>query len=81
MPVAVSTQPTPYQTEQLIRVTSAIALELIKAHDACQTVSLNEIRNKMSKKYNFSGVPCLVDIISAVPDEYKKALLPTLDSR
>ena len=81
MPVAVSTQPTPSQTEQLIRVTSAIALELIKAHDAGQTVSLNEIRNKMSKKYNFSGVPRLVDIISAVPDEYKKALLPKLKAR
>jgi elongator complex protein 3 len=82
MPAAVSSNSVvPSQAEQLILVTSAIALELIKAHDAGQTVSLNEIRNKMSKKFNYSGVPRLVDIISAVPDEYKKALLPKLKAR
>jgi hypothetical protein len=81
MPVAVSGPAAPSQAEQLIKVTSAIALELIKAHDTGQTVSLNEIRNKASKKFNFSGVPRLVDIISAVPDEYKKVLLPKLKAR
>jgi elongator complex protein 3 len=35
----------------------------------------------MSKKYGFGGVPRLVDIISAIPDEYKKALLPKLKAR
>ena len=71
----------PSQAEQLLRVTSAIAAELIKAHDANQTVSLNELRAKMSKKYGFGGVPRLVDIISAIPDDYKKALLPRLKAR
>lgn len=71
----------PSQAEQLLRVTSGIAAELIKAHDAGQTVSLNELRAKMSKKYGFGGVPRLVDIISAIPDDYKKALLPKLKAR
>lgn len=71
----------PSQAEQLLRVTSAIAAELIKAHDANETVSLNEIRARLSKKYGFSGVPRLVDIISAVPDDYKRALLPKLKAR
>lgn len=35
----------------------------------------------MSKKYGFGGVPRLVDIISAIPDDYKKALLPKLKAR
>lgn len=35
----------------------------------------------MSKKFGFGGVPRLVDIISAIPDEYKKALLPKLRAR
>jgi elongator complex protein 3 len=64
-----------------LRVTSGIAAELIKAHDANQTVSLNELRAKMSKKYGYGGVPRLVDIISAIPDDYKKALLPKLKAR
>ena len=71
----------PSQAETLLRVTSGIAAELIKAHDANQTVSLNELRAKMSKKYGFGGVPRLVDIISAIPDDYKKALLPKLKAR
>ena len=71
----------PSQAETLLRVTSGIAAELIKAHDANQTVSLNELRAKMSKKHGFGGVPRLVDIISAVPEEYKKALLPKLKAR
>ena len=71
----------PSQAETLLRVTSGIAAELIKAHDANQTVSLNELRAKMSKKHGFGGVPRLVDIISAIPDDYKKALLPKLRAR
>lgn len=71
----------PSQAEQLLRVTSGIAAELIKAHDSDTSVSLNEIRARISKKYSFGGVPRLVDIISAIPDEYKKALLPKLKAR
>ncbi|KAG1805394.1 histone acetyltransferase ELP3 [Suillus variegatus] len=71
----------PSQAEILLRVTSGIATELIKAHDSNQTVSLNELRAKISKKYGFSGVPRVVDIISAIPDEYKKVLLPKLHAR
>lgn len=71
----------PSQAETLLRVTSGIAAELVRAHDANQTVSLNELRTKMSKKYGFGGVPRLVDIISAIPDDYKKALLPKLRAR
>lgn len=71
----------PSQAEILLRVTSGIAAELVKAHDANQTVSLNELRAKMSKKHGFGGVPRLVDIISAIPDDYKKALLPKLRAR
>ena len=71
----------PSQAEILLRVTSGIAAELIKACDANESVSLNEIRAKLSKKHGFGGVPRLVDIISAIPDDYKKALLPKLKAR
>jgi elongator complex protein 3 len=71
----------PSQAEQLLRVTSGIAAELIKAYDAKETVSLNEIRAKVSKKHGYGGVPRLVDIISAIPEDYKKALLPRLRAR
>lgn len=62
-------------------MTSGIAAELIKAHDVNQTVSLNELRARISKRFGFGGVPRLVDIISAIPDDYKRALLPKLKAR
>lgn len=65
----------------MLRVSSAIALELMNAHDAGKTVNLNELRARLSKKSGYSGVPRLVDIISAVPEDYKKALLPKLKAR
>lgn len=71
----------PSQAEILLRVTSGIAAELIKAYDGNESVSLNEIRAKLSKKHGYGGVPRLVDIISAIPDDYKKALLPKLKAR
>ena len=71
----------PSQAEQLLRVTSGIAAELIRAHDANESVSLNELRARLSKKFGYGGVPRLVDIISAIPDDYKKALLPNLRAR
>jgi len=71
----------PSQAEILLRVTSGIAAELIKAYDSGQSVSLNEVRAKISKKHGYGGVPRLVDIISAIPDDYKKGLLPKLRAR
>jgi elongator complex protein 3 len=71
----------PSQAEQLLRVTSGIAAELIRAHAAGETVSLNELRAKLSKKHGYGGVPRLVDIISAIPDEHKRDLLPKLRAR
>lgn len=69
------------QAEALIRVCSAIALELVKAHDEGRSVNLNALRAQQSKRFQYGGVPRLVDIIAAVPDEHKKALLPKLRAR
>jgi elongator complex protein 3 len=69
------------QAEILLKVTSAIALELMNAHDSGKTINLNEIRARHSKRSGYGGVPRLVDIISAVPEDYKKALLPKLKAR
>lgn len=79
--VQTSKPSTPSQAEILLRVTSGIASELIKAHESNTPISLNVLRASQSKKYAFKGVPRLVDIISAIPDEWKKVLLPRLKAR
>ncbi|KAG9127021.1 Elongator subunit [Ceratobasidium sp. 392] len=80
MPVATN-EKGPSQAELLIRCCSAIARELIDANNAKKTVSLNEIKARVCKQMGYGGVPRLVDIISAVPEEHKKALLPKLKAR
>ncbi|ELU44759.1 histone acetyltransferase, putative [Rhizoctonia solani AG-1 IA] len=79
MPVA--TEKGPSQAELLIRCCSAIAKELIDANNSKKKVSLNEIKARVCKQVGYGGVPRLVDIISAVPEEHKKALLPKLKAR
>lgn len=71
----------PSQAELLLRTTSHIASSLIKAHESNTTISLNVLRAQASKKFGFGGVPRLVDIISAIPDEWRKVLLPRLKAR
>ncbi|QRW27451.1 Pol II transcription elongation factor [Rhizoctonia solani] len=76
-----STEKGPSQAELLIRCCSAIAKELIDANNSKKKVSLNEIKARVCKQVGYGGVPRLVDIISAVPEEHKKALLPKLKAR
>ncbi|KAG9038891.1 Elongator subunit [Tulasnella sp. JGI-2019a] len=79
--MAVGNNEGPSQTDLLLRVCSAIACELITAHQAGRSANLNELRNKTAKKYGLGGAPRLVDIISAVPEEWKKTLVPKLKAR
>ncbi|TIC15824.1 hypothetical protein E3Q08_03104 [Wallemia mellicola] len=71
----------PSQASQMLLVSQAIVSELVQAQEKGQSVSLNDIRIKQCKKHKISGVPKLVDIIAAIPDEHKKTLLPMLKAR
>lgn len=41
-------------------------------------VNLNALRGQISKKYKLSSVPPLTSIIAAIPEHYKKYLMPKL---
>ncbi len=58
-----------------------IIKELIEAHDRNETVDLNKVKCKASAKYGLPVQPRLTDIISAVPIQYKKILLPKLRAK
>lgn len=55
-----------------------IVQTLIKAHKENRDVNLNGLKTKIAAKYGLSSSPRLVDIIAAVPIEYKKVLIPKL---
>lgn len=68
-------------TECLLRVCADIAAQLVQAHEESQAVSLNAIRGAACKKHGYGGVPRLTDIIAAIPDTHKRALVPALRAK
>ncbi|NXX49662.1 ELP3 protein, partial [Tricholaema leucomelas] len=54
---------------------------LIEAHEQGKDVNLNKLKTKTSAKYGLSAQPRLVDIIAAVPPQYRKALVPKLKAK
>ena len=59
----------------------AIVDSLISAYDAQETVDLTRIRKEACKTYKLPSAPRIVDIISAIPREYKSKILPYLRSK
>lgn len=64
--------------EKKVIVVAEIVQNLIKAHKDKQTVNLNSLKTKIASKYGMATSPRLVDIIAAVPMDYKKILVPKL---
>ena len=71
----------PAQAEALVKCCSEIVSELARAHETRETIDLNVLRYKVSKKHKLHGNPRLVDIIAAVPESLKAALLPKLKAK
>lgn len=67
--------------ELMVMTVTEIVNLLIQAHQQGKDVNLNRIKSKISSKYGLSSQPRLVDIIAAVPQEYKKILLPKLKAK
>jgi len=67
--------------ERMVMVIGEIIQDLVKSHDEGKDVNLNKLKTKISSKYGLETTPRLVDIIAAVPNEYKKSLLPKLKAK
>lgn len=68
--------------EELMGISvSEIVSELIKAHEQNKDIDLNRVKCKISSKYGLPSQPRLVDIIAAVPQQYKKILVPKLKAK
>lgn len=67
--------------ELRVTVVAEIIQELIKAHHEGKDVNLNRLKTRIASKYGLETSPRLVDIIAAVPPEYKKILVPKLKAK
>jgi elongator complex protein 3 len=75
----------PPENERYMRCCADIASALIQDYEAQangsapkKDLNLNALRGQMSKKHYLSTQPPLTAIIAAVPEHYKKYILPKL---
>lgn len=75
----------PPENERYMSACSDIVNSLIQDHEAQsdaskpkKDINLNKLRGQMAKKHRLSSQPPLTAIISAVPEHYKKYILPKL---
>lgn len=69
------------EKERFARCCSDIAVDLIRSVQAKENIHLNAIVGKYAHKYKLSRQPRLTDVLAAVPDEHRKALLPKLKAK
>ena len=60
--------------ELLLLCINDVIAELVAAHKEGKDVNLNRTKTRLASKYGLETSPRLVDIIAAVPTEYKKVL-------
>ncbi|ODV84372.1 hypothetical protein CANARDRAFT_201245 [[Candida] arabinofermentans NRRL YB-2248] len=69
------------ERERFLQCCGDISLELVSSLTKSRDINLNGIIIKNSKKYKLKQQPRLTDIISSIPDQYKKYLLPKLKAK
>lgn len=69
------------QAELLVRTCSEIVAELVVAVESGKDVNLNGIKNRAARRNKLQNQPKLVEIIAAIPEQHKAALLPKLKAK
>ncbi|KAI1897821.1 hypothetical protein AGOR_G00087210 [Albula goreensis] len=69
------------KAELMMMTIADVIKQLVEAHEEGKDINLNKVKTKTSAKYGLSAQPRLVDIIAAVPQHYRRALLPKLKAK
>lgn len=69
------------QNELKSRATSEIVGKLIDAQNKGETLDLNKLKCSIASRLGLTHQPKLVDIIAAVPNEYRELLIPKLKAK
>lgn len=69
------------EEESRIRAISEIVNAMVEQSHSGQTVDLNALKSAACRKYGLSRAPKLVEMIAALPDSERDALLPKLKAK
>lgn len=66
---------------RLVQACSEIVAELISSYEAGKEINLVGLKSRMARKWKLTSQPKLVDIIAAIPENYRAALLPYVKAK
>uniref|UniRef100_A0A8C5DQN3 Elongator complex protein 3 n=1 Tax=Gouania willdenowi TaxID=441366 RepID=A0A8C5DQN3_GOUWI len=69
------------KAELMMMTIADVIQQLVEAHEEGKDINLNKVKTKTSAKYGLEAQPRLVDIIAAVPPQYRRALVPKLKAK
>ncbi|KAI9517269.1 Elongator subunit [Dissostichus eleginoides] len=69
------------RAELMMMTIADVINQLVEAHEEGKDINLNKVKTKTSAKYGLESMPRLVDIIAAVPPQYRRALVPKLKAK
>ncbi|CAK6963142.1 elongator complex protein 3 [Scomber scombrus] len=69
------------RAELMMMTIADVIKQLVDAHEEGKDINLNKVKTKTSAKYGLESQPRLVDIIAAVPPQYRRALVPKLKAK
>jgi elongator complex protein 3 len=58
-----------------------ITQELMRAYDARASVNINQLKQSLSSKHGLSCIPKLIELIAALPEDYRDKLSPYLRTK
>mmetsp|Transcript_12250 Transcript_12250/g.18556 ORF Transcript_12250/g.18556 Transcript_12250/m.18556 type:complete len:547 (+) Transcript_12250:39-1679(+) len=64
-----------------VNAVAEVVSALIVAYDAQVSINLSKIKGEVAKKHKLAYIPKLVDIIAAIPANYKAKLLPYVKAK
>ncbi|PWN35231.1 histone acetyltransferase ELP3 [Meira miltonrushii] len=67
--------------ETLVRVCGDVVQQLVQAHETGNPLNVDKARKVACKRHGYGGMPRLTDILAAIPEQYRKALLPVLKAK
>lgn len=69
------------QHQAYVNAVAEVVNMLQSAYDLQVPINLSKIKGEVAKKHKLAYIPKLVDIIAAIPDDYKERLLPYVKAK
>jgi hypothetical protein len=65
----------------MVSCISEVVAEIIKRHKRGKNIDVDKIKKNIAAAHKLNRAPKLVDIIAAIPEEYRKSLLPIIQAK